>query len=806
MIIDIAVAASRRTKTWKNRKMTWDELIKKLEKPIRTGETYATYVNASKEFQAEKKDVGGFVGGYLTDGKRTPATNVAHRQLITLDSDFGTTDAFDDFMFIYGCRAVSYTTHKHCPEAPRLRLIIPLDRPVSREEYEAIARKIAENTGMGYFDSTTFQPQRLMYWPSASEDGEYKCRRQDSDEILCADEVLASYVDWKDMSAWPMTDNEDITVRSDLKKQSDPSEKPGLIGAFCRAYTASEAAEKFLSDVYEPTDKDEYMTYKNGSTSAGVRVYEHGVFFYSFHNSDPTHGRLVNAFDLVRIHKFGHLDKDSDAAINKLESFKEMQSFVSELDEVKQEIALKAFDAFEEPLEDDGEEIDPEAWKKKMTLNKLGVFDSTINNIVLIINNDPLLRGKIKFNTFEGNIFIVGKLPWDDDYKKERSFVDADDAGMRHYIERVYGIFNTGKTFDAINIAAIKNSYHPIQNYILAQKWDGIPRLETLLIDYFNTEDTPYTRAVMKKTLVAAVARVFIPGIKHDTVLTLVGPQGIKKSTFFNTLGMQWFSDSFTTVQGKESFEQLQGNWIIEIAELAGFKKSEVEQIKQFVSKRFDKFRVAYGRRTENFPRQCILVGTTNESSFLKDYTGNRRFWPVTVSGFILGKTLKMEDMPVDQIWAEAKVLFDQNEPLYLDTLIEEMASAMQMAHTEAEERVGIVERFLETPITNDWNKMGIMLRRQYYRSNDDIEEFGSEERVSVCVAEIWTELFEQDFGKMTSVNTKYIHQMLAQIPDWVKSTSVRSFGPYGRQRAYVKINGLVEKPDGSKIRGEAKA
>lgn len=800
MILDLAIAASRRVKTWKNTKMPWSELVKKLEKTIRTGETYAQYVNSSKEFQAEKKDVGGFVGGYLKDGKRTPITNVIHRQLITLDSDFGTTDAWEDFTFIHGCEAVTYTTHKHCPEAPRLRIIIPLDRPVNIQEYEAIARLLADDIGMSYFDSTTFQPQRLMYWPSTSEDGEYSCRYQGGGEFLKADEILARYVNWADMSSWPTTPNEEITVRSDIKKQGDPTEKPGLIGAFCRAYTAMEASEEFLSDIYEHTDKEEYMTYIDGSTSAGVRVYENGTFFYSFHHSDPAHGRLVNAFDLVRLHKYGYLDKDSDAPINKLESFKQMQMFIATLDAVKQEIKLNAFDAFDDDYVSEApqtEEVEEDFWKKKLTVNKFGVHDSTINNIVVVLLNDVLLKNRIKYNQFDGNIYVIGNVPWDETIEqagKSRPFVDSDDAGVRHYLERVYGIFNTGKTFDGVNIVAMRNAWHPVRDYISAQVWDGTPRLEMLLQEYFGAEDSRYTRAVTKKTLVAAVARVFRPGIKYDTVLTLVGPQGIKKSTFFNLLGMQWFSDSFTTVQNKESFEQLQGNWIIEIAELAGFKKSEVEQVKQFVSKKSDKFRPAYGRRIVDFARQCILVGTTNEMAFLKDYTGNRRFWPVTVHAFVEGKMKVLEEMPVDQIWAEAKVMFDKGEPLFLSKEVEALATEMQSAHTEAEERIGILEKFLDTPITEDWNKVSINNRRAYYKNIDsDISEYGKEERVAVCVAEIWVELFEQDFSKMTSVNTKYIHQMLSQIPSWVKSNSVRTFGPYGRQRAYVRVESLVK-------------
>lgn len=778
MIIDIALAASRRTKTWKNKKMPWAELVKKLETTTRTSETYATYVNSSKEFQSEKKDVGGFVGGYLIDGKRTPVTNVKHRQLITLDIDFGVTNVWEDFTFIYGCEAVAYSTHKHSPEAPRLRLVIPLDRPVSREEYEAIARKIADNIGMEYFDSTTFQPQRLMYWPSTSIDGEYYYQYQNTGDFLCADDILATYVDWKDISAWPMTANEDITVSGEFKKAGDPTTKPGLIGAFCRAYNAVEAAEEFLDQEYEHTDKEDYMTYSLGSTAAGVKVYGDGDFFYSFHNTDPTHGKLVNAFDLVRIHKFGHLDDEGTK-----ESNKAMREFASGLDLVKKEIALNAFDVFADEPDTTVEQKD---WLPRLSVDKAGDVEPTINNIILIINNDLELKNKIRYNEFEANIYILSNVPWDDKVRIPRPFIDSDDASMRHYLEQVYKIFNTGKTFDAINISAKNNSYHPIKDYLEPLVWDGIPRIEMLLIDHMGAENSNYTKEVTKKTLVAAIARVYRPGIKFDTVLTLVGGQGIGKSTFFNMLGRDWFSDSFTTVQGKEAFEQLQGNWIIEIAELSAFKKSEVEQIKQFLSKRSDKFRVAYGRRVETFLRQCIMVGTTNESSFLKDYTGNRRFWPVTV-------TKGAKELPIDQLWAEAKVLYEAGETIYLDEATETEAKLVQASHTEAEERIGVVEKFLEMKIPADWNKCSILYRKNYMRSEDDIREFGTEERVSVCVAEIFCELLEQDFNKMTSVNTKYIHQVLSQLPGWVKSNSIRNFGPYGRQRAYVKIDTLKE-------------
>lgn len=781
MIIDIAVARSRKAKKWQNRKIVWAELVQKLSETHRTTETLAQYNASAKDRQAEIKDIGGFVGGYLKDGRRTPVTNVLHRQLITLDIDFGTPDTVDDFAMIYGFEAVVYSTHKHTSEKPRLRLVVPLDRPVGIEEYEAICRRLADNIGMSCFDPTTFEPQRLMYWPSTARDAEYFFWHQEG-PILQADSILKSYVNWKDVSEWPITDAEDLTVRSDMKKAGDPTEKPGLVGAFCRAYDIYVAIEEFLSDVYEPAGEGR-MTYIGGTTAAGAVIYNEGAFLYSHHSTDPAHGKLLNSFDLVRIHKFGDLDEDKDAPLSKLKSQTEMCALASTMPSVISKMPVNT-EPFGEPLEED---VD---WLGKLAAHpKTGNFLPTITNIKLILENDELLKGCIGYDDFQKAFFLMKSAPWST-IDRPRLFTDMDDSGLRQYLETAYKIFHTGKTQDGINVIAEKAKFHPVREFIMKEEWDGVSRLETLLIDYLNAEDSEFVRTVTRKTFTAAVARVFNPGCKFDYVLTLIGHQGMKKSTLFYTLGGDWFSDSFSTVHGKEAYEQLQGTWIIEMAELAGLKKADIESVKHFITKRKDKFRVAYGKRVEEFPRQCIFLASTNEDDFLKDYTGNRRFWPVRISG--VSDPTKMETLPVGQIWAEAKHYYDQGEKLYLeDPEMERAATLIQTRHTESDERSGVIENYLNMLLPKDWDKYSKFERRQYVQGLGADEE-GVTERLSVCVAEIWTEVFGKDTGDMNTANTKYIHQIMHNIKGWQRVDNLIAFGPYGRQRGYVKttING----------------
>ena len=281
----VATAASRTQKVWKNISMSWKDIINKIENPIRTNETVAEYRAMSKADRDIKKDVGGFVGGYLKDGIRKKG-HLEARQLVCLDAD--NIPSGVDFpgivkekMKLMGTYAL-YSTHSHTPGKPRFRLVIPLMREVTAEEYEPLARFIANDIGIDMFDPTTYQDIRLMYWPSVSSDGEYI---SDHAEPLKADgSGLHLYSpdvrftcnpNWQDATTWPTASTEAAAHKKVAKKLGDPREKPGLIGLFCQAYTVEEAMETFLPEVYTRVDGCENRwTFAGGSTTGGVIVYD----------------------------------------------------------------------------------------------------------------------------------------------------------------------------------------------------------------------------------------------------------------------------------------------------------------------------------------------------------------------------------------------------------------------------------------------------------------------------------------------------------------------------------------------------
>ena len=789
--LSIAVGLNVSSKVWKNTKTTWSNLVQKLATPVVTAETYKRFMSATKEEQSKIKDVGGFVGGFLTNGRRDK-TNVLYRQLITLDIDFSHENFWWDFTMLFDCAAVIHSTHKSCPEKPRHRLIIPLDREVSQEEYQAIARKVAGDLNIDLFDQSTFDVNRLMFWPSVSSDIEYYFEFQDG-PFLEADYILGLYDDWHDTSEWPTaTDSTDVIMQA-IKKQEDPEDKKGIIGVFCRTYTIQEAIETFLSDVYTPAGEGRY-TYINGSTAAGLIVYD-DKFAYSHHGTDPAGGRLCNAFDLVRIHKFGHLDTGKEKEDKDKKSFNAMEEFASKDSTTKKHIAEEKFaeakfEFAEEAKAEVPEEYDT-SWTEELDANTKGEYDNSANNLNIIIQHDQFLKDVFKLNIFDNKRYVTRSLPWRkvDTVEPLR---DVDYSGVRNYIECVYGIVSSQKVDDALALEFEKKKFHPIREYICAQKWDGIPRVNTLLIDYFGAEDNTYTRAAIRKTLVAAVARVFEPGIKFDTALILVGEQGTYKSTFVKKLGMEWFSDTFTTVQGKESFEQIQGAWLIEMAELSGLKKAEVESIKHYISKREDMFRPAYGRTVETYKRQCVFFGTTNNKDFLRDPTGNRRFMPIDVRPEYATKSVNddLTQDEVNQIWAEAYQLYLAKEPLYLVGDEDIIAKIEQHKHSEADERKGIIEEYLNTKFPDDWDKMDLYDRRRWLE--DPLSKNGTVQKDFVCIAEVWCECLGKDKTEMSRYNTREVNEILRSLPEWEAIASTKNFPLYGKQKYYKRKDSLL--------------
>lgn len=791
MNLNIAVGLSATSKNWKNISISWSNLVQRLSKPIITNETYKQFINASKDEQSKIKDVGGFVGGFLTNGKREKSS-VLYRQLVTLDIDFSHENFWWDFTMLFSCAAVIHSTHKSCSEKPRHRLIIPLDREVSQDEYQAIARKIAGDLNIELFDASTFDVNRLMFWPSVSSDSNYYFEYQDG-EFLEADYILGLYNDWHDSSEWPVMPNSLDVIKQSIKKQEDPEEKKGIIGLFCRTYTIQDAIASFLSDVYEPAGENRY-TYINGSTAAGLIVYD-DKFAYSHHGTDPASGRLCNAFDLVRIHKYGHLDTGREKNEQDKKSFKAMEEFAAKDSLTKTRIAEEKLAEAKLDFADDYELQNTKdydnSWVAELKATTKGEYESSANNLNIIFQHDPCLSGAFRLNTFDNKRYVTKSMPWRMISGIE-PFRDVDYSGVRNYIECVYGITSSQKVDDALALEIEKSKFHPIVDYIKQLSWDNTERIDTLLIDYFGAEDNLYTRAAIRKMLCAAIARIFNPGVKFDMVLILVGPQETYKSTFIKRLGKKWFSDTFTTVQGKEAFEQIQGAWLIEIAELSGLKKAEVESIKHYITKCEDSFRPAYGRVIETYKRQCVFFGTTNSKDFLRDPTGNRRFLPIDVRPNYAKKNVAndLTEQEVDQIWAEAYILYKEGEPLYMTGEEDRIAKIEQHKHSERDERRGIIENYLNQKYPSDWETMDLYDRRKWLE--DPLAKNGEVQKNFTCVAEIWCECLGKEKDQMTRYNTRDLNDILKALSEWETSTSTKNFSIYGKQKYYKRKDELL--------------
>ena len=718
--LQISTAGTRKATHWPKSEIMWSEFAEKLKTPVRGTETLEQYLALPKSQQDELKDVGGFVGGTFA-GDRRKAANVTGRDLITLDLDnipVGQTEDILRRVDGLGCAAVVYSTRKHSGYTPRLRVIIPVDRTGTADEYEPAARKLASLIGIEFCDPTTFEASRLMYWPSCSSDSQYVSEIYDK-PFCSLDGVLGMYGDWHDISQWPQVPGSEAIERRRLAKQENPTAKRGIIGAFCRTYTITQAMEKFIPGMYEETAIPGRYTYTGGSTVGGAVVYDGDLFLYSHHATDPCSGQLVNAFDLVRLQMFG--DKDNDVKegtpVSKMPSFVMMSRLAQDdpnvSDLLSKERYEQAREAFQTPEQGTSSVPDYDlSWLTKLTKDGNGRYEKTINNAVIVLENDPLLKGKIVTDEFASCGMVLGRVPWDQRDKKRR-WTDVDDAGFYRYVEVFYGLTGREKLDHALMIVSAQNKINDVRHYLQELKWDGKPRVDTLLSDYLGADDTPYTRAVMRKSLCAAVARAVIGGVKYDYMPIFTGPQGIGKSTFLAILGKQWFSDSLTTFEGKEAAELIQGTWIDEVGELSAFTKQETQVIKQFLSKTEDIYRAAYGRRTDKYLRRCVFFGTSNDSEFLKDMTGNRRFWPVDV-GVNPAKRSVWKELPqeVDQIWAEAYVYWAAGEELYMPKEIEELAVEQQETHREASGKEGMIMSFLDRPVPENWEQMDVIKRR----------------------------------------------------------------------------------------------
>ena len=793
--ITISTAGSRKATNWQPQTMRIAELFEKLRTPLRGKETLSAYMGMKKHQQDELKDVGGFIGGSLT-GRRKKGT-VLSRDVITLDMDNcppESTKAILQRLSSLGMMYAVYSTRKHSPAAPRLRVVVPTDRKMLPEEYEPIARKLAAlvQPEMHWFDPTTFQVERLMYWPSCCVDSEYIFTYEDK-PLLSADGMLGTYENWLNVASWPQVPGEQKLRERSAAKQGDPTEKRGTVGAFCRIYSVVQAMEVFLPGVYAPTEQSDRYTFVGGSTTGGAIVYDDEKFLFSHHATDPCSGQLVNAFDLVRLHLFGEQDDDAKEGTptNKLPSYDLMcrkaiedKDVLALLQKERMEQAETEFKDIQEGYPETEETLE---WMRRLRVHpKTGLPESTIDNVWIILENDRNLKGKFAINEFAGRGEILGALPWNAGIKR-RFWDDNDNQGLYWYLEKSYRISGAAKIDGALSLHSNKNSFNDVTKYLNELKWDGVPRLDTLLIDYLGAEDSIYTRAVTRKAFTAAVARAYIPGFKFDYMTIFTGPQGIGKSTLLAKMSKGWFNDSIRTFEGKEASELLQGVWLVEVGELDAFNRSDVGRIKQFLSQQADRFRAAYGRHVKEMPRRCVFFGTTNDAEFLTDRTGNRRFWPLVVGARKATKSVWADlDNELDQLWAEAAMRFKIGEPLYLSGEVEKAAKEQQESHRKTSTREGIIADFLEQKVPADWLSWKLEQRRMFWEGN---AAFDGElvPRKKVCALEVWCEALGCDPRMIKNSDSTEINSIITGVNGWKRQPHPDRFGYCKQQRGFVK-------------------
>ena len=429
--IKIAVCDRRYNEKYKNQERPWEYIVDRNRKPIRTTETVEEYAKMTREQRTRKKDHGGFVGGWLRDGLRQNG-HVIGRWIGALDADHIPKDV--DFFgltatVLAGVTYFLYSSHSHRPEAPRYRIVFPLSREVSEDEYPALMRMIARQFGLDYIDEGSYEATRMMFWASCPSNGEFIFDEKYG-EPLDPDKYLDMYDDWRDVTQWPISSHESEVHKRTGKSQQDPLAKRGVIGAFCTAYPIEDAINEFLSDVYEPAVVEGRYQYTKSESTAGVVIYD-DKFAYSHHASDPACGKLLNAFDLVKTHKFSDLDEKK--------SLKAMLDFAISLDRVKLE-----FDAQRQAQAQSDFDTEAENWKTRLKyMPRSSVLENSVWNEILILNHDPDFAN-FAYNEMAYRIQVTGEMPWDRP-EHNKYWRDADTAQLKALLDVRYVTFSSRK-------------------------------------------------------------------------------------------------------------------------------------------------------------------------------------------------------------------------------------------------------------------------------------------------------------------------------------------------------------------------
>lgn len=729
----ISVAKRHDSKTWQTEHFTVSGFVLRLSQARRTSETYAEYESKTKDERELLKAGGGcYLGGMLLGHRRT-ADKVLGRNILTFDADYigkdggleGGGEAFKaDVQRVLG--TCCYTLHPTRTK-PRIRLIVYSERVIKPEEFEPVARMIANDIGMHWFDPVSFRLAQLYYWPSVSSDVDYWIIHNDMPSLVPEAWLNRYNGAWQDCSLWPVSDLEGVQMRKDISRQADPLKKRGAVGAFCRAYTIAEAIDKFIPTEYRKHDGGRY-TYAHGSSIKGAVLYGDGKWLYSNHSTDPVSGKLVNSFDLVRIHLYGALDNKviEGTPTTDTPSYKAMLALCKDdskvIDRLNQEV-LEAFDSFQDETERNNEDISPEGYDPdtgeetgKEKPRELETWRRSLQR------NDKL---NVRTTQLNANLIIEHECSqvFYDDFS-ERRYVVTGDGGYRlwteddfyanlHFMNHRYGLdFPRQKAEDAFSRKFGLNRRNLLGEWLLSLEWDGVERGERFFIDHLGVEDTPLNREMTRCWLLGAFRRGVYPGYEFHNALIFSGEQGVGKSSILRLLATTPVGEFFGELHNFETklaMEELKSVWIAELPELTAMRKHDREQVKAFLASRKSTVRMAYARYETEFLRKTVFAGTTNNQEVLVDPTGNRRFWPMAVrlkAGKHIDRELIARTVPL--VWAEAGFWHSIGMRTDLSPMfhVEHLKAAQRFTESSAIEEA--IYAYLETPAVKNRYQAGV--------------------------------------------------------------------------------------------------
>ena len=433
---------------------------------------------------------------------------------------------------------------------------------------------------------------------------------------------------------------------------------------------------------------------------------------------------------------------------------------------------------------------DYDAIKNKLFKDKNNKVINSIENLKIIFDEDKNLVNLFGIDERTDSYILLKNPPWKTNKRDIENVFDLrKDVGIIHmYLNDRYGFDNKSKLTDFVSIIATQNYIHPIKMYLDNLQWDGVERIETLFIDYIHALDNWFNRSVTKKTLIGAVAKIYEPGHSHDTTIILSGKQGCGKSLILKKLGKDWFNDSMENFKGDETYFKMAKSWIIELSELTAYNNSDIARIKQVLTSTTDTFRDKYAGESSAHIRDCIFFGTTNDDSFLVDETGNRRFIPMKV-GLKTDSELNIHDLTdkiVDQIWAEAKYYYLNEETNHLNEIEKEYLYELQKEFKSVDEVEQEIAKFIIKKIPLNWDYISIEEKREFikeYDENDDQDKFLSY-REKICAREVREVLFKDDKVENKNLTTK-INLKLKKLLDKEQTEKVNYKKYYGQQRGF---------------------